>query len=769
MLNKKEMPFHFLIREYIKHSQWDDALVLYEKTKKTEFYSLHTFMPLLKACAELQCLEGGQEIHSQIYKSGFEIHPFVSTTLINLYTECGYLEEAQKIFDKLQAKDIACWNALIAGYAKEGCGRKALFYFELMQEHGITPNTRTFVSSLKACGILAICDKGQELHAEIVRRGLLQEHNFVGNALLDMYAKCGLVAQAREVFCELSIRDAITWNALVVGHANCGYIQEACKYLELMKSDGNSLNSSILLLIMKACTMNKAIESGLQLHSETIMIGFIDNDLAIGITLVDMYASSGWFEEAQRVLQVYCIQEVAAWTALINGYVYYDFNREALECFNEMQEKGISPNHITFVCCLKACSNIRAFEKGQEIHNEINQLAMLEDNLPLGNALLDMYAKCGYVSKVKEVFDVLSSRDIVSWTALLGGYIDSGYSDEALKLFNQMKREGTTPDAVTYVFVLKACANIGAGEEGMKIHEEISEMCLLEKDLVTANALIDMYSNCGMLSKAWAVFDELKCPDVISGTSLVAGLIRQGYHEEALECIDQMQQKGIILDCHVLTYGLQVCGNLGLIGRGRELHGVVCSNIVNYSLLAYNALIDMYAKSGFLASSVKVFNTLADRDVTSWNTLITGYAQLGDIDNVLFYYRRMVKENKKPNSITFLSLLTACSHSGVHDLTDCVFEVMVEENELMPSLGHFTCGIDLLGRVGQLDKMLWKITQIPFQPSLIIWHCLLSACKKSNNYEIGRAALKHVMQVEKNDIGSLISLSNICDTDNSIE
>ncbi|MCO5581567.1 hypothetical protein L7F22_035455 [Adiantum nelumboides] len=241
-----------------------------------------------------------------------------------------------------------------------------------------------------------------------------------------MYAKCGALPQAQSVLEKLSFRDVVSWNALIGGYAEKGQGQRALECLKYMEQEHIPPDAVTYLSILKACAMIGAVEKGKEVHDEISRKGMLDHKIVLGGALVDMYAKCGALLQAQRVLEKLPSRDVALWNALITGYAQKGQGHEALQCYNHMQREGISPTPVTYVCVLKACGMVGAIDMGKKIHDEISRQGLLEHNLTLGNGLIDMYARCGAFLQAHSVLEKLSSRNVVSWSALIAGYSQKG-------------------------------------------------------------------------------------------------------------------------------------------------------------------------------------------------------------------------------------------------------------------------------------------------------------------------------------------------------
>eukprot|EP00250_Pteridium_aquilinum_P021369 c25097_g4_i5 orf=53-1405(+) len=310
----------------------------------------------------------------------------------------------------------------------------------------------TVVALLKACADQKDLHKGSRIHADIVLRGLLKKNVFIGSSLVNLYAKCGALEKAQGVFEELSVRSIVSWNALIGGYAQHTHGEKALNCYEQMLLEGFSPNMITFLCILKACSGIGASDKGQVVHAHIVKAG-LSEDARVGTALVDMYAACCMLAESQKVFNNLVVRDVVAWNALISGHVKQGCDEIALEFFERMKGEGVLPNTVTHVCSLNACCNSEALKRGQLIHIHICDEGLKRDMI--GNALVSMYIKCGLLAKAQETFEKLSKRDVSLWNALIAGYSKYDLGEEALNFYEQMQREGVTPDAVTFVCSLK--------------------------------------------------------------------------------------------------------------------------------------------------------------------------------------------------------------------------------------------------------------------------------------------------------------------------
>ncbi|KAH7445986.1 hypothetical protein KP509_01G031300 [Ceratopteris richardii] len=485
-----------------------------------------TYLCILRACGITHAFEKGSEIHLEIFRKGMRHDNILGTALLDMYGKCGNLTKAQEVFDKLSFHNVVSWTALVSGYEQNGHSEKAIVCFEKMQREGVCPNAITFTCILKACGSMKAIKKGVKIHDVIKKLGVLHGNNVLSTSLIDMYAKCGLVMKAQEVFDELQIRDIITWNALIAGYSDHGPYREAFKCLDRLKADRLIPDATTFACILKACGSLRALKSGQEIHYEVVRRDLLKENCVLGTALVDMYVKCGVIVKGKEVLDGLPVQDVASWNAIISAYCLDGCWEKAFDYYEQMRQEGVAPDIVTFASILKACGNTGAAEKGEEIHSEIVQGGFLDQGNVLAGSVIDMYARCGAFDKAHAVFDKLSTRDIVSWTALLAGYAHVGKHNTMFDLLKNMLKEGVEPNLVTFFVVLNACSYLGFVYEGQMLFEWISSHYGLIPTMEHQFCMVDLLSRAGQFEEAMKVIDELPSVDYLPSWLSLLGSCR---------------------------------------------------------------------------------------------------------------------------------------------------------------------------------------------------------------------------------------------------
>ncbi|KAH7433435.1 hypothetical protein KP509_07G069700 [Ceratopteris richardii] len=636
------------------------------------------YVTLLRVCSKTKDLQRGIALHDDIVKRHYV--EACSDALVIMYAKCGRIFKAEELLVLHKCRSVAAWTALIAAYVRIGQGYNAVDCYDQMRHHGISPDAVAFVCVLKACASTRALEKGLEIHEEIISEQFVGYNIMLGNALVDMYAKCGAVHKAHDVLKGLPSRNVITWNALITGYAQGCKGEQALLCFEQMQCEGVSPDAVTFTCILKACGCIGAVEKGEQIHDEIVRCGYLKKDLILGTALVDMYAKCGAFPKAHEVLEELPFRNEFCWSALISGYAEQGYGQQALLCYEAMKHDGLSPCRVTYLSILKACGSLKARELGEQIHEEIGRQGLLKEDTMLGNALIDMYTKCGTLSKAEQLLDELSVRDVVSWSTLIAGYSKQGQEEKAFISFERMQDEGITPNVVTFACILKACGSTGANDKGEKVHEEIIRQGLLDNNLLLGNTLVDMYSKCGALGKAQQVMEELSVRDDVTWNTLIAGFAQHGQCEQALSSYEYMQQDGFAPGKATFLCLLKACGCIGAFLKGEQIHEKMTRlGLSNNDTMLSTALVDMYAKCGALEKAYHVLRELPVQNEVSYSALLGACERQIDVKAGRWAFEHAVQANKN-DALIYAQMANIYAAAGMQEDAELV-EVMRLENE----------------------------------------------------------------------------------------
>eukprot|EP01018_Ginkgo_biloba_P002731 Gb_33134 [translate_table: standard] len=484
------------VRSLCKQSRLKEALhILHFMDRRVDTC---TYASLLQLCIKKKALPEGKFVHAHMNDRGFNADRCLRNTLVNLYAKCGSLMDARRVFDQMPERNVFTWTVMIAAYSKHGLAEEALTMFHQMQRTGIQPDQFTFASVLPACANLAALDQGIEIHDEIIRSGL-QSDVFVESALVDMYAKCGNIEKARDIFDKMHQRDLVSWNAMIAGYAQNGFVDDAFKlFQEMPEPDVVSWNAMI----------SGYAQKGYVDEALTLFQKMPKPDVVSWTALIAGYTQNGNVDEALKLFQEMPERNMVSWTAMIAGYAQNGQSVEALKCYRRMQLAGMKPSSKTFASVLPACANLAALEQGMEIHDEIIRNGF-QSRIFVVNALIDMYAKCGSIENARDVFDKMPQRDVVSWNTMIAGYAMHGCGKDALKLFEQMQCSGINPDHVTLVSVLSACCHAGLVDKGRQYFDSMSHHYHITPEMEHYGCMVDLLGRAGQLEEALEFINKM--------------------------------------------------------------------------------------------------------------------------------------------------------------------------------------------------------------------------------------------------------------------
>lgn len=409
---------------------------------------------------------------------------------------------------------------------------------------------------------------------------------------------------------------------------------------------------------------------------------------------------------------------------------------------------------------LKRWTHLNKLNEGKIIHALLLN-SRFRDDLVMQNTLLNLYAKCGDLVYARKLFDEMSSRDVVTWTALITGYSQHDRPQDALLLLPEMLRIGLKPNQFTLASLLKAASGVGSTDvlQGRQLHG----LCLrygYDSNVYVSCAILDMYARCHHLEEAQLIFDVTVSKNEVSWNALIAGYARKGQGYKAFCLFSNMLKENVKPTHFTYSSVLCACASMGSLEQGKWVHTLMIKWGEKLVAFVGNTLLDMYAKSGSIEDAKKVFDRLAKRDVVSWNSMLTGYSQHGLGKVALQRFEEMLKIRIAPNDITFLCVLTACSHAGLLDEGRHYFDMMKKYN-VEPQISHYVTMVDLLGRAGHLDQAIQFISEMPIKPTAAVWGALLGACRMHKNMELGGYAAERIFELDSHYPGTHVLLYNI--------
>ncbi|KAJ7978390.1 Pentatricopeptide repeat-containing protein family [Quillaja saponaria] len=414
------------------------------------------------------------------------------------------------------------------------------------------------------------------------------------------------------------------------------------------------------------------------------------------------------------------------WTSLIRSHVLRDHFSQSISLYARMHREDVLPSGFTFSSVLNACGRIPAIFEGKQIHSRVIQSGLMGNNF-VQTALLDMYAKSGFVSDARDMFNRMDDKDVVAWTAMLCAYTKLGMMVDARHLFDNMGER----NSISWTTMVAGYANIG----DMKAAKEFYDL-MNEKNAVARVSMIS----------SWA--------------AMVSCYAQNGYAAEAIELYNQMRAANVKTNEVAMVGAISACTQLRDINMANELSDHMEEGCCGRTLFVSNALIHMHSKCGNVDLAWREFKRMSTRDVITYTALITALADHGNAEEALDLFSKMQKEGIQPNQITFIGLLNACSFAGLVEEGSTYFELMTQVFGIKPLPEHYSCMVDLLGRAGQLERAYNLIKDNVNGADATIWGALLGACKVHGHVELGEIAARNLFSLEPENTGNYFLLAN---------
>ncbi|XP_015583733.1 pentatricopeptide repeat-containing protein At1g08070, chloroplastic [Ricinus communis] len=443
---------------------------------------------------------------------------------------------------------------------------------------------------------------------------------------------------------------------------------------------------------------------------------------------------------------------VSNWNAMLKGYSLNDSHREVIVLFRKMISMDILPNCFSFPIVIKSSVKINAFKEGEELHCFVIKSGC-RANPFVGTMLIDLYSSGRMIVSAYRVFGEMIERNVVAWTSMIKGFILCNDIETARRLFELAPQR----DVVLWNIMISGYIDIGDLVRAQELFHKMPN-----KDVMSWNTLLNGYANGGDIEACERLFEEMPERNVFSWNGLIGGYAHHGCFLEVLSSFKRMLVDGIVVpnDATLVTV-LSACARLGALDLGKWVHMYAQSNGYKGNVYIGNALIDMYAKCGNVENAIVVFKSLDKKDLISWNTLIGGLAVHGRAADALYLFSRMKDAGEKPDGITFLGVLCACTHMGLVDDGFSYFQSMVDDYSIVPQIEHYGCMVDLLARAGLLDQAVDFVAKMPMEADAVIWAALLGACRVYKNVELAELALKKLIEFEPKNPANYVMLSNI--------
>ncbi|XP_058077906.1 pentatricopeptide repeat-containing protein At1g11290, chloroplastic-like [Magnolia sinica] len=624
----------------------------------------------------------------------------------------------------------------------------------------VIPPLMQFNISFSSCQIYhpAPLESLRKTHLLLLVTGRRPDTAFTSK-LLSYYCRFGRITDAQKLFGEMPDKNVVSWSTMIYGYARNGFYLEPLKLFSQMQVSGVVPNSFTLVAILVCSAGLENLNLGSAVHGRVVKTGLEYNSF-VGTAMLDTYAKCGNIADSYKLFKQMDELSLISCNALISGYVRNELFEEALLLFNKIRVFGLVPNFVTMLSVIQGCIAIVSVSLCKSVHAYIVKIG-LDLNVYILNSVLDMYLSLGNLDVAAEFFQNMVFKDVISWTTMMASFVRCGRASDCLKLFSQMRDYGIHPDTVAAVNIIAACGLLGDLMRGRLIHSWIMVVGFF-LELSVSNSLIVMYSKCGDLDSARTVFNCMVEKSLVSWTAMISGYVQNGQPRGALRLLLTMRIKeNFDLDSITLVGALTACGELAGLGLCKQLHAYVfAAGFLQYNSIQ-NSLLMTYARCGDVEIAHNVFREIACPDIVSWNAMISGYGINGNGVAAVSLFHEMVKSSEEPDNVTYLSVLNACSHSGLVDEGLMTFSQMVNEKRIRPREEHFGCVVDMLVRAGRFEDVNEFVNNVSGEVDLNVWRALLGGCRIHNNVTLAELAANKVFQLDPEDSGQVVLLSNL--------
>ncbi|XP_023755576.1 putative pentatricopeptide repeat-containing protein At5g47460 [Lactuca sativa] len=488
-----------------------------------------------------------------------------------------------------------------------------------------------------------------------------------------------------------------------------------------MPNNGDKPNGYDLVYKIRECTNLGLYNSGQQLHSHVLRYGF-NSDVFVSSALINFYVKLDLVEDAHKLFDEIPEPGLVAWNSLITGYVRSGKSSIGLHLFLQLQKSTISSDSYSFTAILPACGQLHLVQLGKSIHSKVIKFG-IQQNTFIANCLIDMYGKCNHVEDAINIFDETCFKDTFSWNSVIASCARNQRIEQAFHFLHQMPN----PDTISYNEIINGIAQFGNIEHAIEILSTIPN------------------------------------PNSSSWNSILTSYVNRNRPRNAIEFFSNMHSNNIKMDEFTFSSILSGVARLGAFTWGILIHCCVVKHGLDESVVIGSSLIDMYAKCGFVNTAEFLFELLPDKNLVTWNAMISGYAH-NEKSTKVFEFFEILKDVKdlKPDGITFLNVLSACWHAKASlKVANRYFESMIYDYKIDPTVEHCSCLIKVMGCEGEIWRAEGVIKRLGFESSGEVWRAVLAACGGHGDLEVAEMAARKVIDLGGDMEFVYVMMSNI--------
>lgn len=535
-----------------------------------------------------------------------------------------------------------------------------------------------------------------------------------------------------------------------------GALSDAFSVLNSIDPGEITVKPTLYASLLQTCVEAVSFKPGLQIHAHVVKSG-LETDRFVGNSLLALYFKLGSdISQTRRVFDNLNFKDIISWTSMVSGYVKAGKPENGISLFREMNGFGVEPNGFTLSAVIKACSEIPDLRLGRCFHTMVVKCGF-DSNHVIVSSLIDMYGRNYVPEDACKLFDEMIDPDAICWTSVISAMTRNDSFAKALSLFYSMQRNARFfADGYTFGTVLRACGNLGRLRQGKEVHSKVIT-CGFCGNVIVESSLVDMYGKCGSVVDARCVFDRMTVKNSVSWTALLGVYCQNGEFGYVIELFREMEKD----DLYCFGTVIRACAGLAAARHGKEVHCQYVRKGSSRNVIVESALVDLYAKCGCINFAERVFCRMPVRNLITWNSMICGFAQNGRGGEAIGVFDQMIIEGIKPDYISFVGVLFACSHSGLVEQGRNYFKLMTAEYGIKAGHEHYNCMVDLLGRSGHLEEAENLIEKADCGDNSSLWAVLLGACTTCTDSTTAERIAQKMMKLEPDCHLSYVLLANV--------
>ncbi|KAL6653443.1 hypothetical protein ACP70R_009021 [Stipagrostis hirtigluma subsp. patula] len=567
----------------------------------------------------------GISLHGVAVRVGLDANPFVGSSLLLMYAKHGHIAAAERVFEDIACKDLACWNAMLDGYVSNGCAYDTMRTVVLMHQRRITADVFTYISAVKASSIESELNFGRQLHGLVIHN-MFESDTSVMNALVDMYFKAGLKETAIAVFGKIPRKDSVSWNTMISGLANNEDEKEAAGCFINMSRCGCKPNQVTFSVMLRLSGAKENASLGLQIFGLAYCHGYSDNVL-VANAAINMMSRCGLLNCANGFFCNLSVRNVATWNEIIAAYSLHSCSEDVMRLFRSLVCFGASPDEFTYPAVLSAFQQNHDTKNQEQIHASVLKHGFASCQF-VSTSLIKAKAASGSVQSSLKVIEDAGEMDLVSWGVIISAFLKHGLNDDVISLFNMFRCDcAEKPDEFILASILNACANSALIKQCRCIHSLVVRTGH-SRHFCVASALVDAYAKCGDIAAAESAFTDVSSvtDDTILYNTMLTAYANHGLIHEAVNLYQEMMQLQLAPTPATFVAVISACSHLGLVEQGKLLFSSMLSaHGMRPARANYVCLVDLLARKGLLKEAKCVIEAMPFQPWPAvWRSLMNG-------------------------------------------------------------------------------------------------------------------------------------------------